>query len=175
MCLSCSLGQWCINFAAFASQSLTSPSLLPVKNRLVLGIVDIFVTLPEICINSQIKFRDLFFGFRRNMKVKNRVLGFEPKWAFGIYQSIPFLFWSPSVEHLPSKFLCFFIFPVAIYRKSCKATSPFLPPVTIIGEIEPLPMSLSNTEIDRAPPSWKKKNKKNKQTLLKSYDYGKWQ
>lgn len=86
-----------------------------------------------------------------------------PKWAFGMYHSIPFGFCPPNWRPTPVCMsilegrllfmLCLLVLPVAMYRKSWSPTSPFLPPVTIRGEIEPLPMSLSKTAMERAPPS----------------------
>ena len=54
VCLSCNLGQWKTKLAFLASQSLTSPSLLPVKKKLVFGIVEILVTLPLAYISHNI-------------------------------------------------------------------------------------------------------------------------
>ena len=166
VCLSCNFDQWYTNFALLASQSLTSPSLLPVKNKLVFGTVDILVILPSDHLIKKIRFKEscITFYHIKNMSV--------PKWAFGIYQSIPFRFWSPTFLPTPARMseledglmlrsplsvcLCLLVLPVAMYRKSWSPTSPPLPPVKIRGETEPLPMSLSNTERERVPPSQEK-------------------
>lgn len=47
VCRSCIFVQLKTSREFLASQSFTSPSLLPVKNKLVFGMVDTFVTLPE--------------------------------------------------------------------------------------------------------------------------------
>lgn len=153
MRLSCNFDQWITNLAVFASQSLTSPSLLPVKNKLEFGMVDILVTLPSIR-STKTFYLAYFYPIRRfnhNSIEENVSL---PKWAFGIYQSIPSAVKDALLSGSPlPKCLCLFALPVAMYRKSWSPTSPSLPPVTMNGETEPLPMSLSNTESEWAPPT----------------------
>lgn len=86
-----------------------------------------------------------------------------PKWAFGICQIIPLELPPMEVPDLVPciedaltscslELLWCLAFPVEMNRKSCKATSPLFPPVTISGGIDPEPISLSNTARERAPP-----------------------
>lgn len=165
VCLSCNFGQWCSNLALLASQSFTSPSLLPVKNKLVWAIGDIFVTLPS---RQEIHKNQNITHILMIMAVGRYTL---PKCAFGMYQSIPPTFSTPNLAPVPtgksvdkvaweirwllSKLLCLLLLPVAIYRKSWSPTSPPLPPVNIRGETELFPTSLSKTQTERAPPAQK--------------------